>query len=57
MRIDNPPSPRFRKVGTTRNRGGEWGDLKPIFKLNIEYLPSICQGEQSHAINGNHDSL
>jgi hypothetical protein len=23
MRIDNPPSPPFRKVGTTRNREGD----------------------------------
>ena len=71
MRIDNPllappvyrprSRPRAgqadsRKVGTTRNRGG-WDDLKPIFRVNIEDLPSICQGEQSHAINGNHDPL
>jgi hypothetical protein len=53
MRIDNPlPLPTGRQAVPT-----EGDDLKPIFRVNIEDLPSICQGEQSHAINGNHDPL
>ena len=73
MRIDNPllAPPAYRQAGgPDRGRArqaleksvpleteGGRDDLKPIFRVNIEDLPSICQGEQSHAINGNHDPL
>ena len=32
-------------------------DLQPLFRLNIEDLPSICQAGESHAINGSYDPL
>ncbi len=57
MRIDNPLSPPCLEKSVRLETERGMGDLKPIFKVNIEYLPSICQGEQSHAINGNHDPL
>jgi len=33
MKIDNPPYPPFRKVGTTRNRGG-MGGFESYFESN-----------------------
>src|SRR4030042_3131919 len=54
IKIINPPSPPFRKVGTTRNRGGLGGfdfniPYKPLYKLaqrigDIVSRPQIVEG-------------
>jgi hypothetical protein len=66
MRIENPPLPTYslptcRQAVPTGGRAGRFREgveqFETFFRLNIVDLPSICQGEQSHAIYGNHDPL